>query len=589
MNDSIRIGNCSGYYGDRITAMRDMLEGGPLDYLTGDYLAELTMLILGRDRQKDPQLGYAKTFLRQIRECMSIASQQGVRIVTNAGGVNPAGLAAQLHSIAGEQGLDVRVAYIDGDDLSARADEFGFGSVLTANAYLGAFGIAEALRSGADIVVTGRVTDASLAVGPAIAEFGWDRTDIDALAGAVVAGHIIECGAQATGGNFSGFGDIDTSRPLGFPIAEVHGDGSSVITTHPGTGGTASVDTVTAQLVYEIQDQTYLNPDVAVHLESIGLHQEGPGRVRIAGVRGSPPPDDVKVCLNTIGGYRNSVEFVLTGLDIEEKAAWVRRQLEESLTARAAASGSDIPEMTWVLQRTDSPDPATQLAATSILRCHAMGPTPESVGRAFSGAAVELALASYPGFTMTAPPGSGGPFGIYRPAYVPQNAVPHRVVLDGAAPANGTVIDIAPPDVTGAVARHVRDKMPETVPAGPTVREPLGALVHARSGDKGGDANLGVWIGADHPDRQHAYAWLATYLTEERVNDLLPETQGLDIRVHRLPNLAAVNIQIAGLLGEGVAASTRFDPQAKALGEWLRARYADIPGELLSANARSRA
>jgi len=579
MTDSIRIGNCSGYYGDRMTAMREMLEGGPLDYLTGDYLAELTMLILGRDRQKDPELGYAKTFLRQMGECMSIADQRGVRIVTNAGGLNPAGLAAQLETIAADQGLDVTVAYIDGDDLSARAEEFGFGSVLTANAYLGAFGIAEALRAGADIVVTGRVTDASLVVGPAIAEFEWARTDFDALAGAVVAGHIIECGAQATGGNFSGFDDIDISRPLGFPIAEVGADGSSVITTHPGTGGTASVDTVTAQLVYEIQDQTYLNPDVAVHLESIGLQQESPGRVRVDGVRGSPPPDDVKVCLNSIGGFRNSVEFVLTGLEIDEKAAWVRGQLEESLAARAAAGGSAVPDITWTLERTDQPDPETQAAATSILRCHAMGPTPESVGRAFSGAAVELALASYPGFTMTAPPGSGGPFGVYRPAYVPQDAVVHRanVGVD-------TSIDIPAPDVTGAVARHVADQAPETVVAGPTVRKPLGALVHARSGDKGGDANLGVWVGADHPDRQRAYAWLAHYLTPERVGELLPETQNLDIRVHQLPNLAAVNIQISGLLGEGVAASTRFDPQAKALGEWLRARYADVPGELLSAN-----
>jgi hypothetical protein len=247
----LRIGNASGFYGDRFSALREMLEGGPLDFLTGDYLAELTMLILGRDRMKNPEGGYAKTFLRQLEQSLALAVERKVRIVANAGGLNPAGLAEQLRALAAKLGLSVRVAHVEGDDLLGRAQELGFGEALTANAYLGAWGIAACLDAGADIVVTGRVTDASLVVGPAASHFGWKRDDWDCLAGAMVAGHVLECGTQATGGNFSRFGELDLRHP-GFPLAEVHADGSCVITKHPGTGGAVTVDTVKAQLVYEI-------------------------------------------------------------------------------------------------------------------------------------------------------------------------------------------------------------------------------------------------------------------------------------------------------------------------------------------------
>ena len=574
----VRIGNASGFYGDRLTAMREMLEGGELDYLTGDYLAELTMLILGRDRMKDPSTGYAKTFIRQMQDCMGLAKEKGVRIVTNAGGLNPAGCAAKLREIAAEQGLDISIAHVEGDDLVSRADEFSFpdvasGNVVTANAYLGAFGIAAALNTAADIVVTGRVTDASVIVGPAIAHFGWGREDFDKLAGAVVAGHIIECGTQASGGNFSGFTSIDLGRP-GFPIAEINDDGSLVITKHSGTSGAVTVDTVTAQLVYEITGEAYLGPDVTTHLDTMTLTQSGPDRVTITGVTGSAPPATAKVCLNVIGGFRNSVEFILTGLDIEEKAALVRAQMENALKA----SPPDVIE--WQLDRTDISDPATQAAATTLLRCHVKSSSPESVGRAFAGAAIELALGSYPGFAVTRPPAAGTPYGIYRAAYVPQDEVPHTVVL-----ADGTRLEIAPPanlSASGANSGKTGAENPESAPLGETVATPLGRLAFARSGDKGGDANVGVWIPADHPRRDEAYVWLQSLLDEKTVKELLPETAELDIDIHPLPNIKAVNIVIHGLLGDGVAASTRFDAQAKALGEWIRARFVDLPRELLT-------
>jgi hypothetical protein len=557
----IRIGNMSGFYGDRFDAMREMLTGGQLDVLTGDYLAELTMLILGRDRLRDPSLGYARTFLRQLEECLGLALDKGVTIVANAGGLNPAGLAAALRDQATRLGLDPKIGYVLGDDLLPRAAELGFGDQIAANAYLGGWGIAECLRAGANLVVTGRVTDASLAVGPAAAHFGWARDAFDALAGAVAAGHVIECGAQATGGNYSFFTEIDDLRRPGFPVAEIFADGSSVITKHAGTGGAVTVGTVTAQLLYEVAGVRYPNPDVTLRLDTVQLSQDGPDRVRITGVAGEPPPPTLKVSLNAVGGYRHQVEFVLTGLDIEAKAELVKAQLADSIP----------PDAEWTLARTDQADAATEEQASATLRCVVRGPDPKAIGRAFSGAAVELALASYPGFHMTAPPGDAQPYGVFTAAYLDRAQVQQVAVLP-----DGGRIAVAEP----ATFRTVDPAVPAALPwwrgDGPVRRVPLGLVAGARSGDKGGDANVGVW--ARDPA---AWQWLAATLTVDRLRELLPEAASLPVTRHELPNLHAVNFVIEGLLGQGVAAAARFDPQAKALGEWLRARYLDVPEEFL--------
>ncbi|MGW4244882.1 acyclic terpene utilization AtuA family protein [Nocardia sp. NPDC004722] len=562
--DLIRIGNCSGFYGDRASAMREMLEGGQLDVLTGDYLAELTMLILGRDRMKDANLGYAKTFVRQLEDSLGLALDKGVKIVANAGGLNPAGLAQRVREVAEKLGLAPKVAYVTGDDLLARAGELGLGSPLTANAYLGAWGIAECLTAGADIVVTGRVTDASVVVGPAAAHFGWGRGDYDALAGAVVAGHVIECSTQATGGNFAFFTEIaDLGRP-GFPIAEVRRDGSSVITKHEGTGGAVTVDTVKAQLMYEIQSARYAGPDVTTRLDSIQVSQEGPDRVLISGVTGEAPPPRTKVSTNTIGGFRNEMEFILTGLDIEAKAALAQRQLESWLTVRPAG-------LEWTLARLDRPDADTEEQASALLRCVVRDPDPNKVGRNFSSVAVELALASFPGFSLTSPPGNGGPYGVFTPGYVDSKEIPHTAVL-----ADGSEVAIAPPGETLELDAVAEPALPQPLPAGETTRVPLGTIALARSGDKGGNANIGVWVRTDEQWR-----WLVHTLTVDELRRLLPETADLPVTRHVLPNLRALNFIVEGLLGEGVAYQARFDPQAKGLGEWLRARHIEIPVELL--------
>ncbi|MEU9700064.1 acyclic terpene utilization AtuA family protein [Streptomyces sp. NPDC047981] len=572
---TLRIGNASGFYGDRFDAVREMLTGGDaggvggageggepgaLDVLTGDYLAELTMLILGRDLLKDPRGGYAKTFLRQMEEGLGLAHERGVRIVTNAGGLNPAGLAEALTALADRLGLPTRIAYVEGDRLPPRE------GILTANAYLGGAGIAACLTAGADVVVTGRVTDAALVTGPAQWRFGWGPEEYDALAGAVVAGHVLECGTQATGGNYAFFREHDVRRP-GFPLAEIHADGTAVITKHPGTGGVVDVGTVTAQLLYETGGARYAGPDVTARLDTVRLTQDGPDRVRIDGVRGEAPPPTLKAGLTRIGGHRNEVVFVLTGLDIEAKAQLVRDQVEDAF----AHAKSRPAEVRWELARTDRSDADTEETASALLRLVVRDPAPEPVGRALSGATIELALASYPGFHVTAPPGKGAPYGVFEAAYVPAGAVPHTAVLP-----DGSRVAVPVPVRTKELEPVAEPPLPEPLPDGPTRRVPLGRVAGARSGDKGGDANIGVWVRDDA-----AWRWLVHGLTVERLRHLLPETRDFDVVRHVLPRLRAVNFVVTGILGEGVASQARFDPQAKALGEWLRARELDVPEELL--------
>jgi Acyclic terpene utilisation family protein AtuA len=583
--EPLRIGNASGFYGDRFTAMQEMLESGPLHVLTGDYLAELTMLLLARDRAKDPELGYAKTFPKQLEHCLGTALERGVQIVVNAGGLNPAGLARRVQALAEQLGLSASVAHVEGDDLLVGAgglpshglSALGLperGGLLAANAYLGAFGIAECLRAGADIVVTGRVTDASLVVGPAIAHFGWGPQDLDALAGATVAGHILECGTQATGGNYAFFHEIDVRRP-GFPLAEIHADGSSVITKHPGTGGAVTVETVTAQLLYETTGPRYAGPDVTSRLDTICLAPDGPDRVRINAVRGEAPPPTLKAGLCRLGGWRNEIVFVLTGLDIEAKAELVRQQMQDALDAHPPA------EVRWTLARTDHADAGTEQEASALLRLAVKDADRGTVGRAVSDAAIQLALASYPGFHVTAPPSDASPYGVFEAVFVDAKLVEHTAVLPGgervAIAAEAVTAAEASTDVDAAESSEVPDpQLPEPLPSSPCRRAPLGLIAGARSGDKGGDANVGVWARSED-----GWRWLAHTLTVERFKELLPETAELSVERHVLPNLHAVNFAVSGILGEGVAAQARFDPQAKALGEWLRSRHLDIPEALL--------
>jgi hypothetical protein len=389
---------------------------------------------------------------------------------------------------------------------------------------------------------------------------------------------VIECGPQATGGNYSFLDEITDRRYPGFPIAEVAADGSSVITKHPDTGGLVSPGTVTAQLLYEIAEPGYANPDVVAHFDTVTLEQDGPDRVRLSGTRGSAPPATAKVAINFLGGYRNTMTLVLTGLDIEDKAAWAEQELFGILGGREQFADVDVR-----LLRFDRPDAPTNEQATAHLRITVKDPDPRKVGRRFSNATMELALGGYAGFHTTTPPAPESAYGVYWPALVPVTAVPHAVVLP-----DGTTMPIAPtvPDeeaVQGNTAPQPDDSPAAAGPAaarsdiaGPDIAAPLGRICAARSGDKGGNANIGIWT-----RDPAAYPWLRDYLTVGQLRLLLPECARLDVRRFELPNLSALNFVIIGLLGEGVAASTRPDPQAKGLGEYLRSRTVEIPAALL--------
>lgn len=587
MSGPIRIANCSGFYGDRLSAAREMVDGGPIDVLTGDWLAELTMLILAKNMLRDPAAGYARTFVTQMEQVMADCLDRGIKVVSNAGGLSPRGCASAVAEVAEKLGLDPVIAYIEGDNLVPRMEELraagvvfsnmdtgeplGDRAVLTANAYLGGWGIAEALDRGADIVITGRVTDAALTVGPAAWRHGWSRDDWNQLAGAVVAGHVIECGTQATGGNYSFFDEVPGLEHPGFPIAEVFPDGSSVITKHPEHGGAVSVGTVTAQLLYEIGGPAYANPDVMSRFDTIHLAREGTDRVRISGVKGEPPPATAKVALNYQGGWRSTTVLYLTGLDVEKKAALVERALWSEIPRDAFA------DVHVQLLRTDKEDPATNEEAVAQLRITVKDADERKVGRAFSSKITELALASYPGLFGGGLTAGAQAYGVYWPALVPADLVWQEVVIGGERSLVEPVVASAS-DPPGGSWRTGQD--PATIghpPTGPTRRAPLGRVIGTRSGDKGGNANLGVWVRSPV-----AYAWLDQFLTVERLKSLLPETAPLTVERHPLPNILAINFVIHGILGEGVASSTRLDAQAKSLGEWLRARHADIPEDLIS-------
>lgn len=416
-------------------------------------------------------------------------------------------------------------------------------------------------------MVCPRVTDASLVVGPAAWWHGWQRDDWDQLAGAVAAGHVIECGPQATGGNFSFLEEITDRRYPGFPIAEVRADGSSVITKQADTGGLVSVGTVTAQLLYEIAGPAYANPDVTAHFDTCRLEQEGPSRVLLSGTRGSPPPETLKVAVNLLGGFRNTMTMVLTGLDIEEKAAFA-----EELLFRQLGGVEQFDEVDVRLLRFDHVDASSNEEATAHLRITVKDQDERRVGRAFSNTTWELALGGYAGFHTTTPPTPASAFGVYWPTLVPAGLVTQTVHLA---------------DGTSRTVSHTRgappgDRRPPAEPPvspsgeGPTVWTPLGRLCGARSGDKGGNANVGLWTRTDEE-----YGWLAGELTVDRLRQLLPEAADLDVRRYALPNLRALNFVVVGLLAPGVAGTARPDAQAKGLGEYLRSRFVSAPAELV--------
>ena len=584
--EMIRIANCSGFYGDKLSVAKDMVEGGPIDVLTGDYLAELTMTILYNQKMKRGENhGYVGTFIKQFKDVAKIAQDKNIKIVTNAGGLNPKSMALEIENVIEELNLNLKVAYIDGDDLIPMMDKLTdlgekFSNLdkdlelkdyskkpITANAYLGAWGIKEALDNGADVVVCPRVTDAAVVIGPAAWKFNWSRDQYDELAGALAAGHIIECGAQATGGNYSFFQEVPTFDNIGYPIAEIYEDGSFVITKHENTGGLVSVGTVTAQLLYEIGSPAYLNPDVISHFDTLKITQESQDRVLVQNARGSSPTNTHKVCVNLVGGYRNGIELLLTGLDINEKAELITDQIFKSVGGKEQFDKVDIQ-----LHRTDKENPNSNEEAQAFLRIDVMSSNPELVGRLFNAKIIELALANFPGWTGRSGVVPNGPYIEYWPTLVNSKYVKERIHI------GDKVIDITPTSQLGLEEKYYQ-KVPYENPEleiQSFEEDFFGKIFGTRSGDKGGCANLGVWA-----KTEDAYSFLFDFLTVEKLKKLLPDLEKFDIDRYELPNIFSLNFYVHGILQEGVSSSTRMDGQAKSLGEYLRAKKINFPKQLL--------
>ena len=584
--DCIKIANCSGFYGDKLSAAKDLVDGGPIDVLTGDYLAELTMAILfGQKMQRGEDKGYVGTFLKQINQIAKSCKEKNIKIVSNAGGLNPKSMAIEIEKILKEQSIDMKVAYIDGDDLmptisnlkksgeefknidkGKKLDESGY-SPLTANAYLGAWGIKEALDKGADIVVCPRVTDAAVVIGPAAWKFNWKRDNYDALAGALAAGHIIECGCQATGGNYAFFKEVESFDNVGYPIAEIYDDGSFYVTKHPDTGGLVSTGTVTAQLLYEINSPAYVNPDVIAHFDTLKIEEVEKDKVYVSGCRGSSPPDKHKVCINLAGGFRNGMEIILTGLDIEDKAKVFTDALFNSVGGR-----KQFDEVSIQLHRTDKENPNSNEEAMASLLVSVKSKDQNLVGRLFSAKIIELALANIPGFFAQGGVKSSGPVIIYWPALVDSKHIKEKVHIDGEE------IEVIP---TSQLELEEIYYQKEQIKIKKIKKEDekeiyFGEIYGTRSGDKGGCANLGVWA-----KNANSFAFLHDFLTVKKLKELLPDLNQYKIERFELANINSLNFYIHDILQDGVSSNDKKDGQAKSLGEYLRAKKVKVPQSII--------
>ena len=585
-NNVIKIANCSGFYGDKLSAAKELVDGGPIDVLTGDYLAELTMAILyGQKINRGEDKGYVGTFLKQIKEVAKDCKEKNIKIVSNAGGLNPKSMAKEIEKILNEQAIDMKVAYIDGDDLLPRMEalsesgekfenidkkiplnDSGY-AALTSNVYLGAWGIKEALDNGADIVVCPRVTDAAVVIGPAAWKFNWKRNDYDALAGALAAGHIIECGCQATGGNYAFFKEVENFDNVGYPIAEILEDGSFYITKHAGTGGLVSKGTVTAQLLYEISSPAYVNPDVISHFDTLKIEEIEKDKVYVSGCRGSSPPKDHKVCINLAGGFRNGMEIILTGLDIEEKAKVFTDPLFNSV------GGQDqFDEVSIQLHRTDKEDPSSNEESMASLVISVKSMNPDLVGRLFSAKIIELALANIPGFFAQGGVKSNGPVIVYWPALIDSKHIKEKVHIDDRE------IEITPTSQMDFEDMYYQ-KEPVEIEEIDIKNEKsifFGDIYGTRSGDKGGCANLGVWA-----KNSKSYAFLNKFLSVRKLKELLPDLKNFNIERYELSNINSLNFYIHDILEDGVSSNNRKDSQAKSLGEYLRAKVIKVPNSIL--------
>src|SRR5262245_56192059 len=590
--DRIRIANAGGYWGDDLSQFKRQVELGPVDYVTLDFLAEITMSIMQKQRARDPDAGYARDFIAQVELTLDLLLKNSVKVVTNAGGVNPAACRKAILAAAARQGRAIHVAAVAGDDLMARLDELAAAGaaldnmedgrklapvrerVSSANAYFGAWPVVEALKTGAQIVVTGRCTDTGITLAPMIHAFGWKPDDWDRLAAGIVAGHIVECGAQSTGGNFTDWRGIKRFAEIGYPLLEVFPDGSFIVTKHAGTGGAVTVRTVKEQLVYEMGDpRGYITPDVVADFGTIRLEQAGRDRVRVWGVRGRPAPSSLKVSVSYFDGRKAGGTLIISGPEAAEKARafaalfWQRLGLEFTACHVELVGQSSC----WGPLAPASEPPEV------LLRLSVRDPDKEKIER-FSKLVPAVILSGPPGVAVTGGRPQAQEVVAYWPALVPRDRVKPRLVeRDGER-----ALEWPTPIVTAQrPARLPADKFPSAHGPRATVRVPLARLAHGRSGDKGDTCNIGLIARAPE-----IYPWLKRTLTAAVVKRRFHGICRGKVERHEVPNLGALNFLLHESLGGGGTVSLRLDAQGKTLSHALLAMEVSAPRALLDAAKR---
>ncbi|KXS10187.1 DUF1446-domain-containing protein [Gonapodya prolifera JEL478] len=603
----VRIAAFSGCLGDRFTGLAEAVREEPVDVLIGDYLAELTFAMLtanfvdifGSKASERLSSYFCEPFLQQITPELEVISRKGIKVITNAGAFNPRGLAIAVKKEIDTRNLPLKVAYIDGDNLmpvfhdlagkgipnmdtGKNLDSETAGAIITANAYLGGWGITQALRQGADIVIAGRVADASLVTGPAAWWFDWASNDWSRLAGAFAAGHVIECGPQCVGGNFSGFAlggkrDARLTVTLGFPIAEIAEDGSSVITKRSTDGGMVTADSVTAQMMYETQGPLFLHPDVTLHVDKIRIKEEGPDRVRVFGAVGSPPSTTTKVTAFYPTGYVGVTFMYVAGLDIGEKVQWLKEQLEH-LWREAGATLDDTLLITPL--GVPAHNPKSEAECTITVRI---------AGSARSKDVLKYFNAQWGGYIPGGPPGLHAEFLVDRmpmqvhmqmfPGLVQQSILRHRCTILGNNDDHIVSPVSSPPEAVPFTGQPKDRPDPKDLSTwcGTTLAS-LGTVAYARVGDKGGNANLGVWV-----PKPQAWDWLVAFLTEEKMRELLGiEDERIEVHRYFMPHICGLQFILKGYFGISGAGNTKLDTIGKSIGEFLRARVVEIPTVFLN-------
>ncbi len=595
MKKMIRIANAGGYWGDDLDALHRQLTGGRLDYITMDFLAEITMSILRRQQLKNPEMGYAGDFLTQLQTCLPLIMKKKVKVITNAGGINPVGLGRQIILLAKKMGYDLKVGVVYGDDISQRLYELRAGGekftnmetgaeftgmmqrVTSANVYLGAEPVVAALKAGCQIIVTGRVTDTGITLAPMIHEFGWAMDDWDKMAAGIIAGHIIECGAQGAGGNITDWQEVPSFHNIGYPIIEMEPNGEFVVTKHKRTGGLVYEKSVKEQLVYEMGDPgQYISPDGVAFFNTLKVKEDGPDRVRVTGVRGGPAPEMFKVSMAYADGWKAEGEVLICGPEIEKKAAAVAKvfwgkvghKFAKTNTAMVGA-GSIWPDQLGIC----SPQEV-------YLR---FGVCDDDLAKIndFSKALPALILAGPSGMAVSTR-GRPRPQQVvaYWPALMRRDGVTAKV-LTWDTDGNESFLEIHFP-IRGEIGEPVRNdvkpakRKAHKAPSGALKEVRLRRLCYARSGDKGDTCNIGVL--ARSPG---VYRWMCANLTAAVVKRFFKGMVFGKVTRYELDNLQGLNFLLEQSLGGGGTTSLLVDPQGKTMSQALLEMTVKVPASLL--------